>query len=153
MTTNLHSQSQCPKTVLSYFQPLFTSGEGWVTHGPTCPSCHHVILLRTMNGEGMEFQESTIWFLFEPRSLGPACPMWGPRTDTGHSLPAVFWAADSGLGLVSWRSAAAPHPLWTEREAQGAGEGLCLRGWSGEGMPHGGGKAAWAELGPEPEAF
>ena len=42
----------------------------------------------------MELEESMIWFLFEPRSLGPACPVWGPGTDASPQLPCRPLALD-----------------------------------------------------------
>lgn len=60
----------------------------------------------------LAFREFMVWFLFDPTSLGPAGPMLGPGAD--RPRPAAP-PPSSGLGRVSWRSAAAPRLLWTQR--------------------------------------
>lgn len=101
MCHNLHSHFHAGKVVLSRFPLLGPAGlllpaQLCLPLLPPSPSTR-----MTMNSQDMELQESMIWLLFEPRSLGPACPMWGPGADTGPQPPCRPLAWTAGLGPVS----------------------------------------------------
>lgn len=83
-----------------------------------------------MNSQDMEPQESMIWLLFEPRSLGPAWPMWGPGADTGPQPPHRPLALDRwpwAGQLLKRSSSSSP----VDTEAQGVGVGLACRSRAG----------------------
>ena len=151
MFHNLHSQFHVLKMALLHFQHIHFShvGKAGVTHArsPAClplPSPHLIILHDESSGYGISGVYNLVF-------IGTC------RGTLGQTLALALPVACGPLacGPVSWRSAATPHPLWTQRGSGsrcGVVQGSVGGDRQGMGMPHRGGTAAWAELKPEPEA-